>query len=85
MEFILVVLTLLCSFVRTSLSECPKPYSKCNLGKPGHLNVHIVSHTHLDLGWVKTVEEYYNGTKAFSYEPSVKNIIGNILWFNFCL
>ena len=27
--------------------KCPKPYSHCNLGKPGFVNVHIVPHTHV--------------------------------------
>ena len=29
---------------------CPLPYSQCNLGKDGMVNVHIVPHTHDDVG-----------------------------------
>lgn len=29
-----------------------------------HLTVHIVSHTHDDVGWLKTYEEYFNGAKG---------------------
>ncbi len=29
---------------------CPDPYGKCNLGKEGMINVHIVPHTHDDVG-----------------------------------
>jgi len=28
-----------------------------------HLYVHLVTHSHDDVGWLKTVEEYFEGTK----------------------
>ena len=65
--------------------KCPKhSYSTCNPGKPGHINVHLVSHSHNDLGWTKTVQEYYNGSSS-NYRPyyrshppiTVKSILGS--------
>ncbi len=31
------------------------------MGKPDKLNVHVVPHTHDDVGWIRTVEEYFYG------------------------
>lgn len=27
------------------------------------LNVHLISHTHDDVGWLKTIDQYYYGSK----------------------
>lgn len=57
-------------------SACPNPYSKCNLGKDGFTNVHIVSHTHDDVGWLKTVDQYYYGSNNGEAEDTVQYILG---------
>jgi len=31
-------------------------------GQDKRLYVHLAAHTHDDVGWVKTVEQYYSGT-----------------------
>jgi hypothetical protein len=42
--------------------KCPNPYSHCEIGKPDYVNVHIVPHTHDDVGWLKTADQYFDGS-----------------------
>ena len=39
-------------------------FQSCNLGKPDMLNVHLVAHTHDDVGWLKTIDQYYYGCES---------------------
>ena len=42
--------------------KCPDPYSNCEIGKADYVNVHIVPHTHDDVGWLKTADQYFDGS-----------------------
>jgi hypothetical protein len=54
MDFIKILFLVLCFEICFSnankVESCPHPYSQCNLGKNGMINVHIVPHTHDDVG-----------------------------------
>uniref|UniRef100_A0A1B6EBV4 Glycoside hydrolase family 38 N-terminal domain-containing protein n=3 Tax=Clastoptera arizonana TaxID=38151 RepID=A0A1B6EBV4_9HEMI len=52
--------------------SCPKP-------KDGYLNVHMVSHTHNDAGWLKTVDQYFYGSKKKIQWAGVQYIIDSII------
>ena len=43
------------------------------------LNVHIVPHTHDDVGWLKTVEEYYFGLNNTIQNCSVQDILDTVM------
>lgn len=43
------------------------------------LNVHIVAHTHDDVGWLKTVDQYYYGTKQKYQKASVQYILDSVI------
>ena len=42
------------------------------------LNIHIVPHTHDDVGWLKTVDEYYSGANNSIQHAGVRNILNAI-------
>ena len=42
------------------------------------LTVHVVPHTHDDVGWLKTVDEYYSGTNNTIQHAAVRNILNAV-------
>ncbi|KAI4339645.1 hypothetical protein MLD38_024562 [Melastoma candidum] len=46
---------------------------------PGKLNVHLVPHTHDDVGWLKTVDQYYVGSNNSIQVACVANILDSLV------
>lgn len=43
------------------------------------LNVHLVPHTHDDVGWLKTVDQYYYGSQTLIQKAGVQYIIDSVV------
>lgn len=46
---------------------------------PRVLNVHVVPHTHDDVGWLKTVDEYFYGLNTSIVDVCVKDILDTVI------
>ncbi|XP_056689523.1 alpha-mannosidase At3g26720 isoform X2 [Spinacia oleracea] len=45
----------------------------------GKLNVHLVPHTHDDVGWLKTVDQYYSGANNSIRGACVQNVLDSVI------
>ncbi|XP_038060793.1 lysosomal alpha-mannosidase-like [Patiria miniata] len=54
-------------------------YKGCPATVPGMLNVHLVPHTHDDVGWLKTVDQYYYGDKNKIQNAGVQYILDTVI------
>ncbi|GCC34708.1 hypothetical protein chiPu_0013183 [Chiloscyllium punctatum] len=54
-------------------------YQACPAIKPGMLNVHLVPHTHDDVGWLKTVDQYYYGGQTNTQRAGVQYILDSVI------
>ncbi|XP_071440327.1 lysosomal alpha-mannosidase-like isoform X1 [Hetaerina americana] len=54
-------------------------YESCPKGVPGMLNVHLIAHTHDDVGWLKTVDQYYFGSHTDTQNAGVQYILDSVI------
>jgi hypothetical protein len=47
---------------------------------PKTINIHVVPHSHNDVGWLKTVDEYFLGEREDIQLASVEIEITSIMW-----
>lgn len=54
-------------------------YEACPKIKEGYLNVHLIPHTHDDVGWLKTLDQYYFGSYSNIQRAGVQYIIDSVI------
>lgn len=54
-------------------------YISCTGRKEGKINVHIVNHSHDDVGWLKTVDQYFFGNRNNIQRAGVQYIITSVI------
>lgn len=56
------------------------PLQSCPKFDTQKLNVHLVPHTHDDLGWLKTVDQYFFGSKLIYFHLLVQFFKNRVLF-----
>ncbi|XP_058821191.1 lysosomal alpha-mannosidase-like isoform X3 [Topomyia yanbarensis] len=54
-------------------------YESCPVARKDMLNLHLVPHTHDDVGWLKTVDQYYYGSKTSIQRAGVQYILDSVI------
>ncbi len=68
-QLILIEICLISLQIIKILGECG--YNSCTKYDPKKLNIHVIAHSHDDVGYIKNVDEYY--------EQDIKHIITNVV------
>jgi alpha-mannosidase len=70
--------TLLLSIVGAVLPH-RAPYNTTSRRVRGAINLHLVPHSHDDVGWLKTVDQYFYGSKNKIQRASVRSILNAVV------
>ncbi|XP_027356605.1 probable alpha-mannosidase At5g13980 isoform X1 [Abrus precatorius] len=73
-----ITLLVVCVSVLSSESKYIK-YNTTSYIVPGKLNVHLVPHTHDDVGWLKTIDQYYVGSNNSIQGACVQNVLDSLV------
>lgn len=54
-------------------------YQLCPATKADHINVHLIPHTHDDVGWLKNIDQYYFGDANWHQTAGVQYILDSVI------
>ncbi|XP_013097339.2 lysosomal alpha-mannosidase [Stomoxys calcitrans] len=60
-------------------AEAACGYKACPASKANMINVHLVPHSHDDTGWLKTVDQYYYGSRNGIQHAGVQYILDSVI------
>lgn len=76
---LITIFSLLYSLLKYGETACYYSSNACPQVEKDFLNVHIVPHSHDDVGWLKTVEQYYYGANNSIQNAGVQYIYDSVL------
>ncbi|KAJ1685592.1 hypothetical protein LUZ63_016982 [Rhynchospora breviuscula] len=79
MALLLLFLFLFFSHGYIGVDSAYIPYNTSQQIVQGKLNVHVVAHTHDDVGWLKTVDQYYVGSNNSIQGACVQNVLDSMV------
>lgn len=69
----------LLAFLNSASDAATCGIQSCPETKPDMLNVHLVPHTHDDVGWLKTVDQYYYGAANNYQNAGVQYVLDSVV------
>ena len=75
---LILIISFYCAYAHKSKTQQSKKKNTPTFSET-LLNVHLVPHTHDDVGWLKTVDQYYMGLNNTIYHAGVQYILDSVI------
>ncbi|XP_016942050.3 lysosomal alpha-mannosidase [Drosophila suzukii] len=79
MKYLRLVLCLALLAIKSKSAQAVCGYESCHETKSNMVNIHLVPHSHDDVGWLKTVDQYFYGHKNNIQHAGVQYIIDTVI------
>ncbi|XP_017057354.2 lysosomal alpha-mannosidase [Drosophila ficusphila] len=79
MKYLGIVLCVALLAIQAKSTQAVCGYESCHPTKSNMINIHLVPHSHDDVGWLKTVDQYYYGHRNNIQHAGVQYIIDTVI------